>query len=207
MITRSPTLAMANSRETNSSGVPMQPWLAQPSSTVEPPWIATPSWVSRSRTPPSTLSPRAKMQNYINLVLADLEVKAQNPEAQAILLDANGNLAEGRGSNVFFVRDGVLLTPKERYVLPGVSRQTAVDLARELGIPVEEADLDFYDAVTADEAFITSSMIEIIPIVQVDEAALGNGQPGPVTTRLQKLYGNAVKAYVAARRKPKRVKR
>jgi branched-chain amino acid aminotransferase len=141
------------------------------------------------RPAPDTLSPRAKMQNYINLVLADLEVKAQNPEAQAILLDTNGNIAEGRGSNVFFVRNGVLLTPKERYVLPGVSRQTAIDLARTLGIPVEEADLDLYDAVTADEAFITSSSWCICPASSINGRRIGGGTvPGPVTKRLMDAY-------------------
>jgi branched-chain amino acid aminotransferase len=141
------------------------------------------------RPAPDTLSPRAKMQNYINLVLADLEVKAQNPEAQAILLDANGNLAEGRGSNVFFVRNGVLLTPKERYVLPGVSRQTAIDLARKLDIPVEEADLDLYDAVTADEAFITSSSWCICPASSINGRRIGGAAvPGPVTKRLMDAY-------------------
>jgi branched-chain amino acid aminotransferase len=141
------------------------------------------------RPAPDTLSPRAKMQNYINLILADLEVKAQNPEAQAILLDANGNLAEGRGSNVFFVRDGVLLTPKERYVLPGISRQTAIDLARKLGIAVEEADIDFYDAVTADEAFITSSSWCICPASTINGRRIGDATiPGPVTKRLMDAY-------------------
>ncbi len=141
------------------------------------------------RPPPDTLSPRAKMQNYINLVIADLEVRAQNPEAQAIMLDTNGNLAEGRGSNFFLVRDGVVLTPKQRYVLPGVSRQTAIDLARELGIPVEEADLDFFDAVSADEAFITSSSWCICPAVTINGRRIGDGEiPGPITKRLIDAY-------------------
>jgi branched-chain amino acid aminotransferase len=141
------------------------------------------------RPAPDTMSPRAKMQNYINLVLADLEVKAQNPEAHAVMLDTNGNLAEGRGSNVFLVRDGVLLTPKERYVLPGVSRQTALDLAKKLGIPSEEADLDFYDAVTADEAFITSSSWCICPVSSIAGRRIGDGtMPGPVTKRLMDAY-------------------
>ena len=75
--------------------------------------IVTPSL---RRTPPNSLSPRAKMHQYLNLVLADREVKAQKPDAWAVLLDVNGNLSEGQGSNVFLVRDGRLLTPKERYV-------------------------------------------------------------------------------------------
>ncbi|HYZ40661.1 MAG TPA: aminotransferase class IV, partial [Stellaceae bacterium] len=80
--------------------------------------VVTPSL---RRTPPDALSPRAKMHQYLNLVLADREVKAQKPDAWAVLLDVNGNLSEGQGSNIFLVRDGRLLTPKERYVLPGVS--------------------------------------------------------------------------------------
>lgn len=145
------------------------------------------------RPAPDTLSPRAKMQNYINLVLADLEVKAQNPEAHAIMLDTNGNLAEGRGSNFFLVRDGALLTPRERYVLPGVSRQTAIDLARDLGIAVEEADLDLYDAATADEAFITSTSWCICPVATINGRRIGFADmPGPVTKRLIDAYVDLV---------------
>lgn len=145
------------------------------------------------RPPPDTLSPRAKMQNYINLVLADLEVKATSPDAQAIMLDANGNLAEGRGSNLFIVRDGVLLTPREQFVLPGVSRQTTIELAQKAGIPVEEKDLDLYDALTADEAFITSSSWCICPASTFNRRQVGDGQiPGPVTDRLMKAYVDLV---------------
>ncbi|HKM70773.1 MAG TPA: aminotransferase class IV, partial [Stellaceae bacterium] len=97
--------------------------------------VVTPSL---RRTPPDSLSPRAKMHQYLNLVLADREVKAQNPDAWAVLLDVNGNLAEGQGSNIFLVHDGRLATPRERFVLPGVSRQATIDLAGQLGIPFEE---------------------------------------------------------------------
>ena len=75
--------------------------------------VATPSI---RRTPPEAMSPRAKMHNYINLVLADLEVKGQNPDAMAITLDINGNLCEGMGSNIFIVKDGAVLTPREQTV-------------------------------------------------------------------------------------------
>ncbi|MCY4229745.1 MAG: aminotransferase class IV, partial [Alphaproteobacteria bacterium] len=74
------------------------------------------------RTPPGAVSPRAKTQNYINLQIADREARAQDPQAWAILLDHDGNLAEGLGSNIFCVRDGELLTPRARFVLPGISR-------------------------------------------------------------------------------------
>jgi branched-chain amino acid aminotransferase len=144
---------------------------------------------SLRRTPPDSLSPRAKMHQYLNLVLADREVRAQNPSAWAVLLDVNGNLAEGPGSNIFLVRDGGLLTPCERYVLPGVSRQAVIDLARELGIPFAEADLDLYDAYTADECFLTSTSLCICGVRSLNGRSFGAGAvPGPVTDRLTEAY-------------------
>ncbi|HET7881441.1 MAG TPA: aminotransferase class IV, partial [Acetobacteraceae bacterium] len=109
------------------------------------------------RTSPSMLSPRAKMHNYLNMIVAEMPVKAADPDAWAILLDENGNLAEGLGSNIFIVRDGGLFTPRQKYVLPGVSRQMTIDLAGKLGIPCKEQDLDMFDAETADEMFLTST--------------------------------------------------
>ena len=109
------------------------------------------------RPPPDTMSPRAKTHNYLNLILAELDVKARDPDAWAVLLDTNGNLAEGKGNNLFLVKNGKVLTPKDRYVLPGVSRQTAIDLAQTAGMTVEEADLDTFDAINADEVFVTST--------------------------------------------------
>src|SRR5262245_55942610 len=82
------------------------------------------------RTPPQSLSPRVKTHNYLNMVAANLEVRAQDPEAWAILLDVNGNLAEGLGSNVFLVAGGTVLTPREQTVLSGISRETVIGLAR-----------------------------------------------------------------------------
>lgn len=105
------------------------------------------------------MSPRVKVHNYINLVLADQEVKAQNPDAFSILLDINGNISEGLGSNFFIVivKDGVVVTPKEQYVLAGISRETAIELAQVLNMKVAEEDIDLYDAYTADAAFVTST--------------------------------------------------
>ena len=116
------------------------------------------------RTSPSMLSPRAKMHNYLNMIVAEMPVKAADPDAWAILLDENGNLAEGMGSNIFIVRDGGLLTPRQKYVLPGVSRQMTIDLAAKLGIPCKEQDLDMFDAETADEMFLTSTSLCIMPV-------------------------------------------
>ena len=152
--------------------------------------VVTPSL---RRTPPDSLSPRAKMHQYLNLVLADREVKAQNPSAWAVLLDANGNLSEGQGSNIFLVRDGGLLTPKEKYVLPGVSRQTVIDLACRAEIPFEENDIDLYDAYTADECFLTSTSLCICGVRSLNGRTFAADRvPGPITQRLIEAYKQLV---------------
>jgi branched-chain amino acid aminotransferase len=141
------------------------------------------------RTPPSMLSPRAKTHNYLNLILADREVKTSRPEAWSILLDERGNLCEGVGSNIFVVRGERVYTPREQYVLPGVSRRTVIDLAGRLGIPCEERDLDVYDAVTADEVFLTSTSLCICGVRSVNGQPVGDGRiPGPITRRLTDAY-------------------
>ena len=141
------------------------------------------------RTPPDAVSPRAKTQNYINLQLADREVRSQDPNAWAVLLDHDGNIAEGLGSNIFFVRDGELLTPRARFVLPGISRETVIDLAGEEGIAVHETDLDLFDAFTCDECFMTSTSLCMVPVSSINGRPIGDGSvPGPVTARLVEAY-------------------
>jgi len=141
------------------------------------------------RVAPSMLSPRAKMHQYMNLVIADMEARVGDPDAVAVLLDENGNLCEGSGANIFVVRDGEILTPHSRYVLPGISRATVIELAEKLGIPAAEKDLDVFDAVTADEVFITSTSYCICPVARFDGRTIGDGKvPGPITDRLTKAY-------------------
>ena len=104
----------------------------------------------------------------------------------------NGNLCEGYGSNIFVVRDGTISTPKRHYVLDGISRQTTFDLAHELGIDLQEVDIDLFDAYTADEIFVTSTSWCICPVSTVNGTTIGNSVPGPVTERLQKAYSGLV---------------
>ena len=106
----------------------------------------------------------------------------------------NGNLCEGMGSNIFVVRDGAILTPREKYVLPGVSRQTVIELAREKGISLEEADIDLYDAYNADEVFLTSTSLAICPVTSVNGVAIGPADQvwGPVTKQLADAYRRLV---------------
>jgi len=141
------------------------------------------------RTAPDMLSPRAKTHNYLNLIMGDLEAKSADPEAWAVLLDGNGNLCEGTGSNIFIVRGGTVMTPRARYVLPGISRETVIEVAKQIGQPLVEADIDLYDAYTADEAFLTSTSLCICPVRGINSRRVGcDAMPGPVTQRLMDAY-------------------
>ena len=93
------------------------------------------------RVPPECLDPNIKSHNYLNLVLADLEVRERSGHAWAVLLDTRGFLSEGIGSNIFIVRDGVLSTPRVDFVLPGISREVVIEQAERLGIKIEERDI------------------------------------------------------------------
>ncbi len=128
------------------------------------------------------------------MIVANQEVESSDPEAWAVLLDMNGNLAEGMGSNIFVVRDGELLTPREKFVLPGISRQTVIDLARQLDIPVSEADIDLYDSYDADEMFLTSTSLCICPVSQINGVAIGSNNQawGPITQQLAEAYRHFV---------------
>ena len=144
---------------------------------------------AQRRTPPNALSPRAKTSNYLNMIVADQEVTAIDPGAWAVLLDMQGHLAEGRGSNLFLVSEGQLLTPRALNVLPGISRQTVIELATELGIPCREVDLDLYDAYAADEAFLTSTSLCICPVRSINGMQVGGEEVfGPVTLKLIERY-------------------
>ena len=140
------------------------------------------------RIPPECLTPRAKTHNYLNLIMGDIEVKAQNPNGWAILLDMSGNLNEGLGSNIFLVKDGKIRTPREKFVLPGVSRETAIELSSKLGLQCSEDDLDLYDAYNADEAFITSTSLCICPVASINGVEMPAGVYGPVTKQLIDAY-------------------
>ena len=139
------------------------------------------------------MSPRAKTHNYLNMVLGELEAQASDPESWAVLLDEYGNLSEGRGSNIFLVKDGVVSTPQAQFVLAGITRAVVLELAEGLGLPTQEKDLDLFDAYVADEAFLTSTSLCICPVSSINGAAVGGGRtPGPVTQRLISAFSDLV---------------
>jgi branched-chain amino acid aminotransferase len=132
----------------------------------------------------STSAAGAKLANYLIAVLAMRDAKAKGAE-EALVVNAAGEVAEGCTSNVFLVKGGTLVTPPLSLgILRGITREHVLDLAREASIAIEERAFLPPELKAADEAFITSSIREVVPIVAVDGDVVGDGKPGPVTKRL-----------------------
>ena len=144
------------------------------------------------RTPFQSMSPRAKTHNYINLILGDNEVKNIDEEAWAVLLDINGNLTEGMGSNIFTVSNNILYTPKAQSVLGGISRETVINLARKIGIKVIEKDIEIFEAINSDEMFLTSTSLCVCPVSFFNGKKIGENIFGPITKSLIKAYSDFV---------------
>ena len=129
-----------------------------------------------------------------NLIQAELEVQSQDSRALALLLDVNGNLCEGHGANIFLVNKGVIYTPREQFVLAGISRQVTIELATNLGFEIRETDLDIFDAYIADEIFVTSTSFCICPVSSINGLRVkSQNVPGTVTLELQDAYSKLVK--------------
>ncbi len=147
---------------------------------------------ARPRIAPEALDPRAKTSNYLNMMLAQREIAADHPDAWAILPDREGHLAEGAGCNVFVVEKGVVLTPRETFVLAGISRAVVIELCQSLGLPILETDLSPERARFADEAFLTSTSLCLCPVRSFDGHRYAAGLPGPVTARLMRAFADHV---------------
>jgi branched-chain amino acid aminotransferase len=129
---------------------------------------------------------------YVNSILAKREALDAGYD-EAILLDAQGWVAEGSGENLFLVRDGVLHTPPlAAPILAGVTRDTVLRLAKDDGLDTREALFPRDELYIGDEVFLTGTAAEITPVREVDDRPVGTGRPGPVTRRLQKLFRDAV---------------
>ena len=128
---------------------------------------------------------------YINSIMALHDALAKNAD-EAILLDKNGFISEGSGENLFIVKDSKLFTPKTDFCLNGITRQSVIQIARDLGIEVEEKNLIFDELVDADEAFFSGTAVEITPITKVDNSIIGSGAIGPISERLQSKYSEIV---------------
>lgn len=138
------------------------------------------------RIPPRSIDPTIKNYHWLDLVKGLFDAYDFGAET-ALIIDTNGNIAEGPGFNVFAVKNARLKTPAYG-VLPGITRQTTFDLCGEIGLEVSAADLSTDDLGAADEVFITSTAGGIMPVTLIDARPVGNGMVGPVTRKLMDLY-------------------
>jgi branched-chain amino acid aminotransferase len=134
--------------------------------------------------------------NYVNSILAKLEVTKDGYD-EAIMLDADGYIGEGTGENIFIARKGVLRTPPLNSILPGITRNCVITIARDLGFAVLEGRFSRDDLYVADEAFFTGTAAEITPIREVDQRTIGEGLPGPLTKKLQDTFFQVVRGIKA----------
>lgn len=144
--------------------------------------------VATTRNLHSALNPAIKSLNYLNNILAKIEANLAGCE-EAVMLNAEGFVAECTGDNLFVVQGDRLATPPLcAGALYGITRGVVIELARHAGLTVSETNLTRYDLFNADECFITGSAAEIVPVVKIDGRTIGTGKPGPVTRRLMQDY-------------------
>ncbi|MDE0397074.1 MAG: branched-chain-amino-acid transaminase [Candidatus Poribacteria bacterium] len=130
------------------------------------------------------INPRIKSLNYLNNILAKIEGKQAGAE-EVLMLNAEGYVVECSGDNIFWIKNGTLVTPPVHIgILEGVTRNSVIDIAREAGIRLEERVFTRHDLYIADECFLTGTAAEVIPVVKIDQRAIGDGQPGKMTQRL-----------------------
>jgi branched-chain amino acid aminotransferase len=152
-------------------------------------WKVVTSKIQRNLTSPLC---GMKVANYLDHILAKVQAKAQGGN-EALLLNTKGSVAEGTMCNMFFVREGKLLTPDVGSgLLPGITRGTVLQLAVQAGIVIEERPVYPDELLTISEMFITSSLLEIMAVTQLDGKLVGNGSPGGITRLLQLKYKELV---------------
>jgi len=152
------------------------------------------SW---DRIAPNTLPTLAKTgANYMNSQLIKMEAIV-NGYVEGIALDASGYVSEGSGENIFLIEDGIIYTPPlGASVLPGITRNTVIDLAKDLGYVVVEKLIPREMLYVADEVFFTGTAAEISPIRSIDKIQIGEGRRGPITKKLQDLFFKMLNAEV-----------
>ena len=147
---------------------------------------------SFTRHHPNVTMTKAKANgNYMNSIMANTEATRDGYD-EAILLDAQGYVAEGSGENIFTVRDGVLYTPALDVALDGITRRSVIAIASEMGLKVVEKRLTRDELYVADEVFFTGTAAEVTPIREIDGRQIGIGERGPITAEIQQRYFDIV---------------
>jgi branched-chain amino acid aminotransferase len=145
------------------------------------------------RIPHDSLIPHAKASGqYLNSVLAKIEASKAGYQ-ESLLLDSHGFVCEGSGENVYVVREGVVYTPPHTAaILDGISRRSVISIASDLGHAVVERDLTRSELYLADEVFLSGTAAELVPVREIDDHAIGGGDPGPVTREIQRVFDDAL---------------
>ncbi|HUW65806.1 MAG TPA: branched-chain-amino-acid transaminase [Spirochaetia bacterium] len=150
--------------------------------------------VPTRRNIPEACNPRVKSLNYLNNIMAKIEANLAGV-AEAVMLSADGYVAEATGDNIFIVKKGVLYTPPASIgILEGITRATVMELSGEKGLTVSESLFTRHDIFIADECFLTGTAAELIPVTAVDGRTIGDGRPGPVTRDLMTRYRDLTRA-------------
>ncbi len=143
---------------------------------------------------------RLKSLNFLNNILARREAKAKRVD-EGILLNSVGDVTEASTSNIFLVKRGSIITPPEESgLLPGITRGVVLELANSPGLKAYKRRISLDELMAADEAFLTNSLIEIMPLVEIDGRQIGKGKPGPVTQRIREAYKSLVKSEIKVKR-------
>jgi branched-chain amino acid aminotransferase len=145
------------------------------------------------RISPDSLIPHSKASGqYLNSVLAKIESQKAGYE-EAILLDDHGYVCEGSGENIFLLREGQLVTPPQTAsILDGINRKSVMQIARDLGHEVVERNVARAELYLADEVFLTGTAAEMVPVREIDDHAIGEGHPGPLTKEIQAAFEDAL---------------
>jgi len=143
----------------------------------------------------SSMSKAKVAGNYVNSILSKREAVSAGYD-EALMLDTEGYVSEGSGENVFIVKDGIIKTTPLTSILKGITRDSVMKIAADLGITVTEERFTRDELYTADEAFFTGTAAEITPIREVDNRRIGTGRPGPETKKIQEVFFRAVKGEI-----------
>jgi len=138
--------------------------------------------------PPECVDPKAKNRSRLHWWRAEQEAHLVDPNAVPLLLDLQGNLTETSGANFLLVRDGAVYSPMPRNILLGVSRHVVKELCGKLGIEFMERDLQVHDALTADEAFVTTTPYCMAPVTRINGVQIGDGRPGAIFNRILEAW-------------------
>ena len=142
--------------------------------------------------PPQSISSKIKNRNRLHMWIGDQEVQQLDPNAMAVYLDINGNITETGGSNFVIFRDGEVVSPQRANILRGVSLTVLEEILGEMGIPFLEQDIQTYDVVNADEAWLPTTPYCLAPVVRTNGVSIGDGKPGPMWRRVLDHWSRVV---------------